>query len=239
MADQLAYVELGIKGEAVVETDRKGPSATLDRYRGVYNARRAAALSGVPLTTLHRWARQGLYIPSIHAGPLDRLWSWADLLALRAMDWFRKKKGPHGPLPATIAEIRQALDEIAKEGISPAEFSKLVVVSRAGKLFLDKSDVPFHAAPDRQTVMPDVLPLVAPYQNGPSLTEPRPLLRIIPGKLHGEPHLVNTRISTATVYALHKSGYTKSQILEMYPDISPEGLEQALEFEHSLDKRVA
>src|SRR5688572_30799038 len=39
--------------------------------------------------------------------------------------------------------------------------------------------------------------LVSPYLGqGPDLLDPRPLLRIIPGKLHGEPHVVDTRIPT-------------------------------------------
>ena len=54
--------------------------------RGVYDTRRAAALSGVPISTLHYWARTRLYTPSISPGPRTHLWSWADLLVLRAID---------------------------------------------------------------------------------------------------------------------------------------------------------
>jgi hypothetical protein len=47
-----------------------------------YDARRAAALSGVPLSTLYQWARRGIIEPSASA-ERPRLWSYADLMALR------------------------------------------------------------------------------------------------------------------------------------------------------------
>ena len=62
-----------------------------------------------------------------------------------------------------------------------------------------------------------MLDLVAPYHNGPDLLEPRPLLRIIPGKLQGEPHLLGTRIASATIYTLHNSGYGAEQIMRDVP----------------------
>ena len=79
------------------------------------------------------------------------------------------------------------------------------------------------------------LAVIYPYKAGPDLLQPRPLLRIIPGKLHGEPHLVNTRISSATIYALHADGFSLAQIREMYP----EALSQAVDLEESLQRHAA
>lgn len=57
------------------------------RSRGASDAWRAAAPSGVPKTTLHFRARTGFFVPSVSAAPRVRLWSWLDVLALRAIDW--------------------------------------------------------------------------------------------------------------------------------------------------------
>lgn len=84
-----------------------------------------------------------------------------------------------------------------------------------------------------------MLDLVAPYHNGPDLLEPRPLLRIIPGKLQGEPHLLDTRIASATIYTLHNSGYGTEQISAMYPEASPHALRQAIDLEQSLVEQAA
>jgi uncharacterized protein (DUF433 family)/DNA-binding transcriptional MerR regulator len=202
--------------------------------RGVYEARRAAALSGVPKSTLHYWARTGLYEPSIARGPRVRLWSWADLLALRALDWFRRSKGEDGPPRASIARIRRALAELDREGLSRERLSGILAVSDAGELFLRVGEADVRALPERQAGWGDALHLVRPYQHAPDLLEPRPLLQIIPGKLHGEPHLVGTRIPSATVYALHEDGYTVEEIQAMYPEASRDGLEAAIELEQSL-----
>lgn len=62
--------------------------------RGAYTAKRAAALSGVPKSTLHWWARERVLIPSASASK-QRSWSFAELMALRTL---------------TAAQIQQAIE---------------------------------------------------------------------------------------------------------------------------------
>lgn len=52
--------------------------------RGAYTAERAAALSGVPKSTIHYWARQDILVPSVSAERV-KLWSYGDLMALRTI----------------------------------------------------------------------------------------------------------------------------------------------------------
>jgi DNA-binding transcriptional MerR regulator/uncharacterized protein (DUF433 family) len=212
--------------------------AAIEPGRGVYDANRAAALAGVPRSTLHYWAREGIYRPSIGPGPRVRFWSWSDLLALRTIDWFRREKGVGDPPKVSMHRIRKMLAELDHKGITRDRLHEVVVVSQAGDLFLELPGAPLtRATPDRQTAMRDVLLPVRPYHGAPDLLEPRPLLRIIPGKLHGEPHLVDTRISSLTVYALHVAGYTLAQIRTMYPEAPADGLDQAIDLERSLEAR--
>ncbi len=51
-------------------------------FDGCYDARRTAALSGVPRSTVYDWARKGIVVPSI-SPEREKLWSYADLMALR------------------------------------------------------------------------------------------------------------------------------------------------------------
>ena len=210
--------------------------------RGVYDASRAAALSGVPQSTLHYWARTDLYRPSISPHPRVRLWSWADLLALRAIDWLRRVKGDAQPQKTSMQRIRQALQELDKQGLPRERLQELVRVSPGGELFLKDGGRVMRATPGLQAGWPDMLDLVAlvaPYYTGPDLLAPRPLLGIIPGKLHGEPHLLGTRITSATIYTLHKSGYGTEQMRAMYPEASPHALRQAIDLEQSLIGQAA
>jgi len=207
---------------------------TFELDRGVYDADRAAALSGVPRTTLHYWAREGLYVPSVSPDPRTRLWSWADLLALRAIDWMRG--GSRRTDRTTTYAIRRSLAELVAAGYSAQDFGRIVAVSESGKPFLRLEDRDVLARPGRQGALPDVLQLVSPYVLAPHLLTPRPLLRILPGKMHGEPHIIHTRIPSAGISELHDLGYTDNQIRGMYPDASREAIEQSIEFEHSLPR---
>lgn len=204
---------------------------TFELDRGVYDADRAAALSGVPRTTLHYWAREGFYAPSVSPEPRTRLWSWADLLALRAIDWMRGGTGRTDR--ATSFAIRRAITELIATGYSAQDFGRIVAVG-SGKLFLRLEDRDVLARPGQQGALPNVLPLVSKYEYGPHLLTPRPLLRIMPGKMHGEPHIINTRIPSAAISEMHDLGYTGGQIREMYPEASAAAIKQAIEFERSL-----
>lgn len=204
--------------------------------RGAYDAHRAAALSGVPVRTLHEWASNGLYSPSIVPSPRTRLWSWGDLVALRAIDWLRRTKGEDMPHRTTIEQIRAALSQLDGEEIPRHRLADLVVVSDAGQPLFRFEDRPLQTADAvRQTVMTDVLHVTAPYLGrGPDLLRPGPHLRIVPGKLSGEPHLEGTRLRTATLYALVRDGYPYDRILRMFPEATPALLGEAVHLEQKL-----
>ena len=60
-------------------------------FDGCYKAHRASALSGVPQSTVYLWARNGLVTPSVSPTRV-KLWSYADLMALRIVYWLRHPK---------------------------------------------------------------------------------------------------------------------------------------------------
>ncbi len=207
----------------------------IDPSEGVYDAARAAALSGVPLSTLHYLARHGIYRPSIATGPRTRFWSWGDLLAVRAVAWFHASTGSGELRRTSMQQVRGMLGALEASGIERDELYRVVATIDDRQLTLRLSDAVAVASDDRcQHLLPDVLPLVQPFGTGPDLYRPRPLLRIIPGRLHGEPHLIGTRIASAVVYEFFRMGYPLADIQELYPDGDPVALQQAIEFEQSL-----
>lgn len=70
-------------------------------------------------------------------------------------------------------------------------------------------------------------------ESGPDLIQPRPHLRIVPGKVAGEPHVEGTRITTAALASLVAEGYRPLDVAEMYA-IPPEAVEEA----ESLEKQL-
>lgn len=205
--------------------------------RGCYEAARAAALSGVPERTVYSWAQRELVVPSISA-EREKLWSYGDLLTLRLVDWLRRPKDEDEAgaeiARTSMTEIRAMLDrggdQLWIRDESGHERATIMVTS-TGRIYL--GDDPVHTVKG-QTALEGVLDLFAPFHTGPDLREPRPSLRILPGKVAGEPHLVHSRLTTRTVAALAQRGFSVTQIASMYPDQDPDALQQALDLEKQL-----
>lgn len=69
---------------------------------------------------------------------------------------------------------------------------------------------------------------------GPDLRRPRQLLRIVPGKCSGEPHVRGTRITTTTLASLFERGYDLDAVAALYPHEPREALAQAHDLEQQL-----
>ena len=63
---------------------------------------------------------------------------------------------------------------------------------------------------------------------------PRELLRIVPGKMAGAPHLDRTRLETEALGALARRGIPNEAIHELYPSFDPVAINQALDLETQL-----
>ena len=73
---------------------------------------------------------------------------------------------------------------------------------------------------------------------GPHLFEPCATLRIIPGKLSGEPHVVDTRIPTKMLSTLRTRGLEVPAIIELYPRLTQENVEEAIALEVQLERNL-
>jgi uncharacterized protein (DUF433 family) len=220
-------------------SEKAAKARVLAASDGCYEAARASALSGVPQSTVYWWARHGIVVPSV-SPTREKLWSYADLMALRIVSWLRHEKQEE--LPASpMSRVRQALALLADIGLdlwdpdSTAPCPLLVdgrgfIYVRHGNMVLDGSGQP--------ALLPaEVLELTAPFTDaglaGPDLVRPRPHLRIMPSKVSGEPHVEHTRITTLTLAALAGRGYSVKRIAEMY-DEPEDVVKEALDLEQQL-----
>lgn len=197
---------------------------------GAYQAARAAALSGVPLSTVYDWAKKGVVVPSVSPGR-EKLWSYGDLLTLRLVRWLRTEK-PEARRTA-MAEVRDALLAFAGdlwEEAGAGATRPTVAVDRTGTVVHTRR----METAVGQRVIDDVLDLFAPFEGAPDLRQPADRLRIVPGRCAGEPHLLGTRLTTMTVAALADRGYDLQLIRELYPREDVLALRQAVEFEQRL-----
>lgn len=209
-------------------------------FDGCYEARRAAALAGVPQSTVYDWARKGIVVPSISA-EREMLWSYADLMALRIVSWLRHPKGPHDEQrPASaMHHVREALRLLDRRGLDlwgGGDWSPLVV-DRTGEIIIVEGSAATDLAGHGR--IGETLDLLGPFEGsdggrGPDLRRPRQHLRIVPGKCAGEPHLEGSRLTTTTIAALAGRGYGLDDLIRLYPDEAREGLAEAIDLERSL-----
>ncbi len=208
-------------------------------FDGCYEADRAARLSGVPVSTVYHWARGKLVVPSI-SSERTKLWSYADLMALRIIHWLRH---PKDEAPgSTMGEVRRALAMLDSLGLDvwrgdSADDASPLVVDRNGRIFLNSATSTLDSY-GQGILDGDLFDVLGPFDSdgfrGPDLRRPRPHLRIVPGKLSGEPHLLNSRLTTQAVSALANRGFTMTDISRLYPDEDATGLAEAVDLELQL-----
>ncbi len=213
----------------------------MEAFDGCYEARRAAALSGVPLSTVYHWARNGIIEPSVSPTRV-KLWSYANLMGLRVVYWLRHpKQSRNREIAASpMLQVRKALDEMESRGLdiwddSTDEPDSPLRVDQAGKIWVQANGI---VETDGQQALPETLDLLGPFElgqlRGPDLLRPRPHLRIIPGKMSGDPHLAGSRITTQVAAALYEHIPDADRIAGLYAGVDARMFEEAIEFEHSL-----
>lgn len=216
--------------------------------RGAYPADRAASLSGVPKSTVHYWARQEILVPSVAAERV-KLWSYSDLMALRTIAWLRASKtAPDGyTVPATAMKaVRRVLVELQDLdlGLWSTDGGPNVAVDRNGRVVLGTDEQQPRHLGGQGLLDADMLDVLRPFEidqstRGPDLVEPRPRLRIVPGKLAGAPHVRETRIETQALAALSARGMRAPRIRSLYPAIEVGDVEEALDLERELQPGLA
>lgn len=211
---------------------------------GAYTTDRAAGLSGVPLSTLHYWSREGIWTPSVSSTKV-KLWSFSDLLGLRLIDWLRQDKEDIRLPRSSMSKIRRALSSTEAFGERFAERTLDVLVDAKGGIVLGGSAglfIPLKGG-GLQGLIDSRVDLIDSYQSryglkAPNLSTPRPTLRIVPGKLSGEPHVAETRTETRVIAALRSRGFDASKVRELYPVLTEENIDEALDLEEQLARAL-
>jgi uncharacterized protein (DUF433 family) len=176
-----------------------------------------------------------------------KLWSYADLMGLRTISWLRRsKESPEGvEVPASsMPAVRRALESLREldstlwhEDVAPS-----VAVDRGGNIVTNPRSLP-EASWRQQLADEKMLDLLYPFpgqagSQGPDLRTPRPMLRIVPGKLSGSPHIARSRIETQALAALALRGMGPGKIVRLYPFLSEPAISEALDLEQQLTQNI-
>jgi uncharacterized protein (DUF433 family) len=210
---------------------------------GAYSADRAAALSGVPRSTIYHWARKGHLVPSVSQS--SWLWSYTDLLALRTIYWLRQPKRAfeREVLATSMGKIRRALEELRKLDLDLFEGDRPVVaVTLNGEITIDVDAVPLQFV-EGQHLDRDLVNLIGPFEGLEGTREPdlawsRPTVQILPRKISGAPHIAGTRLPTQSISAMADRGFTVDQLAGIYPFAGRESLSDSIDLEEQLKHNV-
>ncbi len=205
--------------------------------RGRYVATRAAQLAGVPERTLYDWAKSAVLVPDFSTERPKR-WSYRDLVFARMTAWLRTKRMERSEVVQRVHETRAALE---------AGESFMTIRSAGDGLMVGDEHV------DRQTGQAafelvlrwiDAFELVVPTEIkelgrrklwGPHLVHPSRRATISPWVMGGEPCVVDTRVPTSSLFALHEErDLGVSSIVTLYPGLDAEDVEEALALERKL-----
>lgn len=207
----------------------------LKHPRGRYSALRASQLSGIPARTLYDWATSGSLVPDWMASH-PRGWSYRDVIYARLLGWLRSKHMERIQAAERVILMRERL---ATSTIDPS-------VRSDGTIFLI-GDEDIDRFTGQQTFdgvaeLLDVFKLTEPIEGvstgelwGPSLVHPSTHTFISPWVVGGEPCVVNSRVPSGSLYALHVDrGLDVKAIQHLYPFLPPEAVQDALQLEERL-----
>ena len=168
-------------------------------------------------------------------------------MGLRTIYWLRQSKtDPQGrDVPrTTMPAVRRALKTLRELDLDlwSKDHGLTVAVDRAGRVVIRDRDGTESEGRARN-IDAGMLNLIEPFSTsevtvGPNLQAPRPHLRIVPGKLAGSPHIVDTRIETASLAALADRGVEVPQIHRFYPVVSPGVIAEAIDLEKQLARNL-
>jgi DNA-binding transcriptional MerR regulator len=207
-------------------------ATTADSTVWAFTPEQVGALTKLTPRQLRHWAKTGFYRPSYGEG--SYFYSFRDVVALRTIAGLR----------ATVS-----LQELRKVGRWLEEFSttpwaSLALYVGGTKVYLKdpKTGVFLTRVPKDQTVLPLALEAIALEAHTEAARMRKRRAEDI-GHIHVSKRnaavVAGTRVRTASVWSLHKSGATIDRIAGEYPSLGPKDIKAALQFERNRKKQSA
>ncbi len=195
----------------------------------------ASYLSGATPRQLGYWRRPTASAPALLEPAAYRsgryLYSWADVVALRAIVYLRQEK--------SLPRIRRAVGTLREleatewEHLSKyrlARTAETIIVETPRGEILDLERAPGTVL--ERILMRDVLGVFESRDGRevPALERPRPFLTVDARVLGGYPVVAGSRVPFDSVASLADEGAAGAEIIELYPSVNPRGIPDAQDF---------
>jgi DNA-binding transcriptional MerR regulator len=208
-----------------------------DNVIAAFSEEHVSRLTGLSKTQLRYWDQTGFFTPSYvdedRRLPYSRVYSFKDVLALRTLSTLRRQfKVPLQHLRKAKENLRHLSDELWTR-------MTLYVVDKVVIFHDPESDKP------REIVSGQ---FVVPIELKAIVSDTREIVQKLrqrsPDKIgqvsksryvnHNAWVIAGTRIPTKSIRQFHEAGYTTDQIIQEYPDLTPDDVDAALAHEEGL-----
>ncbi len=211
----------------------------LRRARGQYGVARTSQLSGIPSSTLYEWSRNEIYVPDFQNGT-PKAWSYRDLVFLRLLAWLRQGGMERVTASQQVKNLKTRIAKGFEIQYLYADDHTLIYENEGSDRATGVSILPFDSIADCLGVF-DLLDPIEELDHkrerlwAPDLQEPSQHTRISPFVMAGDPCISESRIPTASIYALrYERGLEIGEIVELFPGLSAESIADADKLERRL-----
>lgn len=193
----------------------------------------ASKMSGATIGQLRYWRSSGILRPEIESETPPLLYSFRDIVALRAVAWLRSDH--------SLQSVRKALATLSELDMveHPSSYKLIKLGASIGVAVDDDRAIDLVREPGQATVgtLEDVFAEFETkrHQKVDPLLHPRVGVEVNPARLGGWPTISGTRIPYDTVAKLIEDGTVKpDEVSHYYPGVTASAAQDALDYQQSV-----
>jgi len=209
-----------------------------DVLRMAFTIEQVRVLTGLSARQLSYWVETEFFRPDLSHGGTARLFTFRDVVGLRAIAILRNEKG------VPLQQLRKVGEWLLKYHHKPWSGLRLFVSGRTLYFSDPDTGVQIGARQPEQVHLPTVDLQKVADDTGERVQALRRRRDEQHGKIERKrdvarnaPRVSGTRIPTSAIWAFHRAGFSVSQIVHEYPTLTEADVSAAIEYEGQHQKK--
>jgi len=216
---------------AAKKQDRSAPALDISNVVAAFSEEQIGRMVGLAKGRLRYWARTDFFKPSFVEEdgrlPFSRFYSFKDVVALRTLEMLRVQNG------VPLQHLRKVAEKLAHLKDELWTKTNLFVLNRKVIVVNPETDRPQEIVSGQYVLPIPLSKIIDDTRNDIVAFRSRPASTV--GHVSRNRNIARnawvvagTRISVWSIIRLHEDGYTVDEIIDEYPDLTPEDIEAAL-----------
>jgi uncharacterized protein (DUF433 family) len=216
----------------VKEQDRAAPALDISNVVAAFSEEQIGRMVGLTKSRLRYWARTDFFKPSFVEEdgrlPYSRFYSFKDVVALRTLEMLRVQNN------VPLQHLRKVAEKLAHLKDELWTGTTLFVLNKKVIMVNPEVGRPQEVVSGQYVLSIPLSKVIEDTKNDIVAFRSRPANTV--GHLSRNRSIARnalvvsgTRITVGSIIRLYEDGYTVDQIIDEYPDLTPEDIETALE----------